>query len=66
MISVVRRLRMSAMEVTETPTAESEQIKEQIDEMHQQKVEETKKVVILNFRFLNFNDTSINRFDRQL
>ncbi|CAG9529459.1 unnamed protein product [Cercopithifilaria johnstoni] len=34
---------MSAMEVTETPTAESEQMKEQVEEMHQQKVEEAKK-----------------------
>uniref|UniRef100_A0A8R1Y1V4 Protein dpy-30 homolog n=1 Tax=Onchocerca volvulus TaxID=6282 RepID=A0A8R1Y1V4_ONCVO len=34
---------MSAMEVTETPTAESEQMKEQIEEVNQQKVEETKK-----------------------
>ncbi|VDO47949.1 unnamed protein product [Onchocerca flexuosa] len=34
---------MSAMEVTETPTAESEQMKEQIEEVQQQKVEETKK-----------------------
>uniref|UniRef100_A0A0R3RSA6 Dosage compensation protein dpy-30 n=1 Tax=Elaeophora elaphi TaxID=1147741 RepID=A0A0R3RSA6_9BILA len=42
-VCVVRRLRMSAMEVTETPTAESEQIKEQAEEMHQQKVEEAKK-----------------------
>ncbi|MCP9264448.1 RNA-binding protein rnp-1 [Dirofilaria immitis] len=39
----VRRFRMSAMEVTETPTAESEQMKEQVEEMHQQKVEEAKK-----------------------
>ncbi|VDK82552.1 unnamed protein product [Litomosoides sigmodontis] len=41
--NVVRRLRMSAMEVTEMPTAESEQMKEQVEEMQQQKVEEAKK-----------------------
>ncbi len=39
---------MSAMEVTEIPAAESEQMKEQVEEMHQQKVEEARKVVTLN------------------
>ncbi|EFO22751.1 hypothetical protein LOAG_05734 [Loa loa] len=39
----VRRLRMSAMEVTETPAAESEEMKDQVEEMQQQKLEETKK-----------------------
>uniref|UniRef100_A0A1I8ERF0 Protein dpy-30 homolog n=2 Tax=Wuchereria bancrofti TaxID=6293 RepID=A0A1I8ERF0_WUCBA len=39
----IRRLKMSAMEVTETPAAESEQMKEQVEEMHQQKVEEARK-----------------------
>ncbi|KAL3985944.1 Dpy-30 motif family protein [Acanthocheilonema viteae] len=34
---------MSAMEVTEAPTGESEQLKEQVEEMHQQKIEEAKK-----------------------
>lgn len=52
MIAVVRRLRMSAMEVTEMPTAESEQMKEQVEEMQQQqKIEEPKKVVILTWKF---------------
>lgn len=37
---------MSAMEVTETPTAESEQMKEQVEDMHQPKVEEAKKVIL--------------------
>uniref|UniRef100_A0A915PY39 Uncharacterized protein n=1 Tax=Setaria digitata TaxID=48799 RepID=A0A915PY39_9BILA len=34
---------MSAMEVTETPAVESDQLKEQGEELQQQKVEETKK-----------------------
>lgn len=42
---------MSAMEVTETSTAESEQMKEQVEEMQQQKLDEAKKVLYLNLDF---------------